>query len=127
MKILDTDLLIDLQRKLPAAVAWLQSLPDVPTVPGVVVLELIQGCRNSGDVADALRLTAAFPILWPTEVDCNRALVDYSKLHLSHRIGLVDVLIASCAIGIDAELCTFNEKHFRAVPGLRLLLPYARP
>ena len=127
MKIFDTDVLIDLQRKLPAAVAWLQSLPDVPVVPGLVVLELIQGCRNSGDVADALRLTSAFPIVWPNEADCNRALADYSKLHLSHRIGLVDVLIASCATGIDAELCTFNEKHFRAVPGLKLLVPYGRP
>ncbi len=127
MNMLDTDILIDLQRKLPAAVLWLSSLPDVPMVPGFVVLELIQGCRNSLDVADAVRLTSAFPIVWPNEIDCNRALVDYSKLHLSHRIGLVDVLIASCAVGIGFELCTFNEKHYRAVPGLILRIPYERP
>jgi hypothetical protein len=37
MYLLDTDVLIDVQRNFPAAVAWLSSLIETPSVPGFVV------------------------------------------------------------------------------------------
>ncbi|AIE84663.1 PilT domain-containing protein [Fimbriimonas ginsengisoli Gsoil 348] len=37
---------------------------------------------------------------------------------------MLDVLIAFTAIGLDAELCKFNVKHFRAVKELRTVQPY---
>jgi predicted nucleic acid-binding protein len=77
-------------------------------------------------VREALRLTAPLPVVWPTATDCQRALTDFSTLHLSHGLGLLDALIAAIAIGLGAELCTFNDKHYRIVPGLVTVQPYTR-
>ncbi len=127
MFLLDTDVMIDLLRKLPAAVEWFSTLGEPPALRGFVVMELLQGCCDNRDVTHALRLVAPLPVVWPTEDDCNRALADFSKLPLSHRLGLINALIAGCAVGSNATLCSLNEKHYRAVPHLKLLVPYARP
>ena len=126
MFVLDTDVLIDVQRGHPAAVAWFTGLADVPPVPGFVVMELIQGAGNLHQVRAAQKLVAPLPVLWPTEIDCRRALADFTALHLSHGLGLLDSLIAAVAVGLSAELCTFNSKHYRMVPGLVTVQPYTR-
>lgn len=126
MYLLDTDILIDIQRGHPPALTWFASLPDLPTVPGLVVMELIQDAQNSQQVRKALRLLAPLPIIWPTEVDCNRALSHFTAYHLSNSLGLIDSLIAACAVGLSATLCTFNVKHYKVVPGLIMDQPYAR-
>jgi predicted nucleic acid-binding protein len=126
MLLLDTDVLIDIQRNHPAAVAWFGGLADVPSVPGLVVMELVQGANNAKQVRDVLKLVAPLPVVWPTDADCRRALADFTAYHLSHGLGLLDVLIGSCAVGLSAELCTFNAKHYRVVPGLVTVEPYKR-
>jgi predicted nucleic acid-binding protein len=124
--LLDTDILIDIQRTHPPAVAWFASLNELPAVPGFVVMELVQDAQNAQQIRRALKLVAPLPILWPTENDCNRALADFTAYHLSHKLGLLDALIAACAIGVSAELCTFNVKHYRVIPGLTITQPYMR-
>jgi hypothetical protein len=126
MRLLDTDVLIDLQRRHAPAVAWFGSLREVPSVPGLVVMELIQDSQNSQQVRHALTLISPLSIVWPSEADCHRALLDFTAYHLSHGLGLLDSLIAACAAGVSATLCTFNVKHYRMVPGLVLEQPYAR-
>jgi predicted nucleic acid-binding protein len=37
-----------------------------------------------------------------------------------------NALIAAIAVGLAAELCTFNDKHYRIVPGLVTIQPYTR-
>jgi predicted nucleic acid-binding protein len=126
MRLLDTDVLIDFQRKYPPAVAWYQSLTDVPSVPGMVIMELIQDAQNRRQVQEVLRLVRPMPIVWPTEADCDRALAESTAFHLSHRLGLLDALIAACAIGRAATLCTFNVKHYRVIASLMTEQPYPR-
>jgi predicted nucleic acid-binding protein len=48
MILLDSDVMIDLLRQHPPATQWFDTLgEDVEVVlPGYVVMELIQGCRN---------------------------------------------------------------------------------
>ena len=72
--LLDTDILIDVQRGYSPAVAWLSSLPEPPSVPVPVVMELIQDAQNTRQVRQALKLIAPLPITWLTEADCVRAL-----------------------------------------------------
>ncbi len=55
-----------------------------------------------------------------------RAIECYADFHLSHGIGIIDVLIAFTAVGLDAELLTFNTKHFNVVEGLRLRRLYEK-
>jgi predicted nucleic acid-binding protein len=126
MLVLDTDVLIDVQRGHAAAIAWFAGLSEVPSVPGLVVMELVQGAQNSRQVRDVLRLTAPLQVIWPTAGDCQRALTDFAALHLSQGLGLLDALIAATAIGVSAELCTFNDKHYQSVPGVVTLRPYIR-
>lgn len=126
MYLLDTDVIIDVQRKHQPAVVWFNTLTVATAVPGLVVMELIQNARNTQEVQDALKIILPFPVVWPTEGDCNRALNDYTVYHLSHNLGLIDALIAACAVGLSAELCTFNVKHYRVVPGLVTAQPYTK-
>jgi hypothetical protein len=118
MELLDTDILIDVQRGHPPALAWFAQLTELPVVPGLVVMELIQDARNNQEVQQALKLTAPFKVVWPTELDCSRALSEFATHHVSHGLGLIDALIACCTTGLSANLCTFNDKHYRCVSGL---------
>lgn len=42
MDLVDTDVLIDVQRAHPPALAWFAALTDLPAVPGLVIMELVQ-------------------------------------------------------------------------------------
>ena len=126
MDLVDTDVLIDVQRGHPPALAWFGQLTALPAVPGFVVMELVQDARNAREVRRALKLVAPLQIVWPTDADCTRALTDFSAFHLSHGLGLLDALIGACAVGRTATLFTFNNKHYRVIPGLTTARPYRR-
>jgi predicted nucleic acid-binding protein len=126
MDLVDSEVLIDIQRAHPPSLAWFGGLTVLPAVSGFVVMELIQDARNKKELRAALKLTAPLQIVWPTEVDCARALSDFTTYHLSHGLGLLDALIASCAVGLSATLNTFNAKHYKIVPGLVTAEPYTR-
>ncbi|MGH9939344.1 MAG: PIN domain-containing protein [Blastocatellia bacterium] len=126
MYLLDTDILIDIQRGHPPALAWFGALTEIPSVPGFVVMELIQDASDKRQVQQALKLVAPLPVVWPTQSDCQLALSNFTVYHLSHNLGLLDSLIAACAVGLSVKLCTFNLKHYRAIPGLITEQPYAK-
>lgn len=129
MELIDTDVLIDVQRGHPPALAWFANLDLLPAIPGFVVMELIQDACNAREVQQALSLIGPFEVVWPTEDDCSRALAEFSQYHVSDGLGLLDALIGACAVGLDATLFTlftFNAKHYRVVPGLVTAEPYAR-
>ena len=89
-------------------------------------MELIQDAQNTSQVRLAESLVHGLPLFWPTNADCERALTDFRKLHLSHNLGLIDALIAATTLGLGATLCTFNVKHYRSVAGLVLEQLYKR-
>lgn len=126
MYLLDTDVLIDVQRGYPPAVQWISALSEAPSVPALVIMELIQGAQNTQQVRQALKLVAPLPVTWVSETDCVRALSDFTAYHLSHGLGLLDSLIAACALSRSAVLCTLNKKHFKVIPGLRIEQPYEK-
>ncbi len=126
MHMVDSDVLIDIQRGHPPAVAWFAGLTELPSVCGLVVMELIQDAQNTNHLVDALKLIAPLCIYWPPEADQAIALSHLQAFRLSHSLGLLDALIEACAIGRGATICTFNTKHFSVVPGVTLDQPYAR-
>ena len=95
-------------------------------VSGFTLMELIQDAPSSQHVRKALKLVSPFPVVWPSEAECGRALADFTAYHLSHGLGLLDSLIAACAIGRSATLYTFNVRHYAFVPGLVTEQPYRR-
>ncbi len=126
MRLLDTDVLIDIRRGFAPAESWYIALTERPGVPGFVAMELVAGCRDKKDLLCLQTFLFGLPIIWPSEADCQRGLEHLRDYHLSHSLGLVDALIATTAIGQGAALCTFNIKHFAAVPGLITEQPYLR-
>ena len=126
MQLLDTDVLIDVLRGHPPALDWFGSSSKLPSVPGFVVMELIQDADNKERVQRAMKLVEPLPVVWPTPAHCDQAVANYRQLHLSHGLGLLDSLIAACAIGHSATLLTFNAKHYKAIPGLSVEQPYGR-
>jgi predicted nucleic acid-binding protein len=126
MRLLDTDVMVDLRRQYPPALAWFAQLTEAPALPGFVPMELMTGCRDQAEMRALLRELAPFRVHWPAPDDCNRALITYSRAHLSHRLGLIDCLIGECAVGLSAILCTFNVRHYGAISGLQTEQPYIR-
>ncbi len=123
MLLLDSDILIDIQRGYQPAVDWFTQLRELPSVPGLVVMEMIQDAENKLQVQKAVKLTRPLPVVWPSAADCDRALSDFQAFHLSHNLGLLDALIGACAVGLSATLCTYNVKHYRVIKALETEQP----
>jgi predicted nucleic acid-binding protein len=128
MILLDSDVMIDLLRQYPPATRWFDALDDEEELllPGYVVMELIQGCRNKVEQERLRRELATYGIVWPAPVDCDEALDVFTEYHLSHNAGLLDVLIGQTAVALEVPLYTFNQKHYRFIPGLQTIQPYEK-
>jgi len=128
MILLDSDVMIDLLRQYPPAVRWLDALDEEEELllPGYVVMELIQGCRNKVEQKRLQRELATYGVAWLAPADCDKALDIFTEYHLSHNAGLLDVLIGQTAVALRAPLYTFNQKHYRFVPGLQTIQPYEK-
>ncbi len=127
MRLLDSDIMIDVLRGHQPALDWLSSLgAEELALPGFVLMELMDGCTSKRQMNALRRRMAGFRLHWPTEADCNRAVDDFARAHLSHNLGLLDALIGQCAVGLGVPLCTFNLKHFGAIAGILVEQPYGR-
>jgi predicted nucleic acid-binding protein len=125
MIILDSDVMVDLLRQHPPAVTWLESLGDEEiTLPGFVVMELLQGCSNKSEQAKVEKILTGFEIVWPTAETCDEALAVFAHYHLSQGVGLLDVLIGQTAVSLNLPLHTFNRKHYAPIPHLVIVQPY---
>jgi predicted nucleic acid-binding protein len=127
MLLLDTDVMIDIMRNYASAISWLHELKDAPlALPGLVAMELLQGCRDKNEQQRVEMILRHYPLYWPQSDDCVRAYADFARFRLSDGLTILDALIAATAIGHNLPLASFNEKHYRVIPGLRLIQPYHR-
>ncbi|MFW6115610.1 MAG: PIN domain-containing protein [Chloroflexota bacterium] len=127
MILIDTDVMVDVMREYEPALTWLEALGSAAMgIPGLVAMELLQGCRDREEKQEVEALLGPYPLYWPTPADCARALDDFSSHHLSQGLGILDALIAETAVGCNAQLATFNQKHYRVVDALQMIQPYAR-
>ena len=127
MILLDTDVMVDILRGYEPARQWLESATSQEIgVPGLVAMELLQGCQNGREQKRLEKALSAYLLYWAEPQDCARALKNFAAYRLSHQLGLLDALIAETAVGFDAELATFNTKHYKILKDLRTIQPYAR-
>lgn len=122
--LLDTDVLVDFLRGYPPAVTWLTNYSLPIGVPGLVAMELLQGCRDFAEQQRVERELSRFALSWPTRSDCERAFQDFAAFRLARGLGLLDSLIAQTAIGLNEPLATFNVKHYGALAVLQTVQPY---
>lgn len=127
MILLDTDIMIDVLRGHDPAVTWLRVMQDQEIgLPGLVAMELMQGCQNVREQKRLEKHLNIFPLFWAGPEDCSRALKNFAAYRLSGQLGLLDTLIAETAIGLGAILATFNVKHYRVLVELKTIQPYRR-
>jgi predicted nucleic acid-binding protein len=116
--------MVDFLRGHPPAVQWLTNYSLPIGIPGFVAMELLQGCRDLAEQQHVERELARFVVHWPTRTDCDRAYRDFAALRLVSGLGLLDSLIAQTAVGLNAQLASFNIKHYGAVTALQIVQPY---
>ena len=127
MILLDTDIMVDLLRQYPPAVAWLDSLGDEEVLlPGFVVMELIQGCRSKAEQEKVEKALADYGVAWPLPETCEKASSAFSCYHLTHGLGIMDALIGQMAVDLGVPLFTYNQKHYEPILNLRSIQPYER-
>jgi predicted nucleic acid-binding protein len=126
--LLDTDVLVEVLRGRPEAVAWLSSRPaSTAGVPVIVWMELIQGARDQGERDQIVNRLVPHSIIHLETGDSQVASAWFAAYWLSHRIGILDCLIAAIAVRLGVTLYTFNTGHSQVIPGLHVQSPYERP
>jgi predicted nucleic acid-binding protein len=128
MILLNSDVVIDLLRKYPPGIAWFDTLDEDEelALPGYVLMELLQGCRNRAEQDKLQRELATCGTAWLSPSSCDDALAVFVEYHLSHNAGILDVLIGQTAVALGVPLHTFNQKHYSFIPGLQTVQPYAK-
>lgn len=127
MPLLDPDIIVDVLRSYQPALDWLISVGDEPVLlPGYVAMELYQGCASRDEQAKVERVLNGCQVIWPSAEVCQAALDVYAVQHLGSGLGVLDALIGQTAVAVGLPLCTFNRKHYRAIPGLQTEQPYSR-
>jgi len=121
--LLDTDIMIDVARNYPPAVAWLMGVGSIG-LPGLVAMEMLKGCRNLTVQRRLEKQMQQYAWYWPALADCQRAYHDFAAYRLSHGLGLIDALIGATAVGCGEALATFNVKHYAVIAGLTTVQPY---
>lgn len=121
--LLDTDVVIDIFRGFPPAVTWVTNYSGTIEIPGLVAMELLQGCPNKANQLQVEAALKQFAFRWPTAMDCQLAYQLLVQYRLSHGIGLIDCLIAATAIGLGQPLATFNLKHYSLIASLQTIQP----
>lgn len=117
MKLVDTTVLVDITRRSPDALAWVEQQQERLYVSEVSRAELLTGMRSHERAA----VTAVFAALSWLSVDervSTRAGDLGRQYRASHRLGVGDLLIGATALEHDLELVTSNVKHFPMVEGL---------
>lgn len=117
--LLDTSVVIDLLRALPAALSYARQLEEAPVCSEITRVEVLRGVRGAerGDTERAFRT-----MRW---VGLDEAIARLAgemgrAWRRSHPgISTADLVIAATAQETDLELVTLNVRHFPMLEGLK--------
>jgi predicted nucleic acid-binding protein len=127
MILLDSDVVIDILRGYPPALSWLDAQEGLEIgLPGFVIMELLQGCRNLDEQQELERETKRYQIVWPSPEACGKALATFAHHRLSLGLTMLDALIGHTAVGEGQTLQTFNQRRYRVIRELATVRPYAK-
>jgi predicted nucleic acid-binding protein len=121
MILIDSDVLIWLTRGHGGAMERLGQLNPWRSST-ITYLELAQGCRSKEELLRAKRgLAAQQTQILPVNASISeRAMKLIDEYALSDGLQLADALIAATALEHDLILLTGNQRHFTAVPQLKI-------
>lgn len=110
--VLDTDVLIDYLRGLPAAGRYVDGLASVPTCSEVTRVEVLRGMRSH-----ERRVTERFlaTLRWSAVDEQTSQLAGELGRRFRQRhggIGVADLVVAATAARLGLPLATLNVRHF---------------
>lgn len=131
-QLVDSDVLIALERRGESLDAITRAAPDEPVaLASITISELLVGMHRANTLARRIHratfiesLVAAFPVI---SIDLATARV-HAQLWVAltatgQTIGSHDMLIAATALAYDYAVLTMNARAFRQVPGLVVRQP----
>lgn len=127
--LIDTDVLIDgLQRRVSTVELLHTRAPHGVAITIISVGEIYEGAFATTDAARHMANARTFVqdilVLGLTDNVMEVFARERAALRRSgQRIADMDMLIGATAVSYDLELVTRNERHFRRINGLRLLVP----
>lgn len=123
--LVDTNILIDFLRGSDSKCKDFILTNDDLTISYVTLGELVQGTRDSLELVRLRKFLNLFEVNWGSPEISSHACFLLGKYALSHRLMLLDALIASTALLGGYNLVTKNEKDFRFVKELKIINPNA--
>lgn len=119
MVLLDTTVLVDYMRRIPAAVRYVSASKGKPRASVVSLTELIAGARSQKEETAIRQL-----LNWITFHEVDRSIAERAGQLIkhyksSHGIDDFDALIAATAEHHGLALATLNVKHFPMFPKLK--------
>ncbi len=126
MIFLDSDVLIDYMRSFPPSLEWLDNQDQTIIISVFTCFELYTGCLNKIEIQKLEKTFKRMNIHWPDEETSVKAMDSFKEFHISHGIGVFDCLIGHSALKLAMPIYSFNEKHYKKIPGLKVIKPYKK-
>jgi hypothetical protein len=122
--LIDTDVLVDLNRMRPDAVTFMLRLSSRPCVSAVTVAELYAGVREGRERTELDSFISQCNIVAVDRRIAERGGLLLRQYRPSHGTGFADAIIAATAEVEQAQLVTLNQKHFPMLSDV--LVPYRK-
>ncbi len=119
MMILDSCIIIDFLRRHEAALQFVSSLEDKPSLSVVTIMELYAGAKSQKEERAIALIENDSHLLKIDEPIARQAGIYLKHYQASHQIGPADALIAAAAEHHRLQLVTLNLKHFPMFSNLK--------
>lgn len=118
--LLDTSVLIDVQRRHPPALTWLSRQQRTALfASSITVFELNVGADRPGTAQVIRRMLEAVSVIEVDAAMAEKAAGIFRRYAPSHGVDEFDALIAATALVAHLPLVTLNTKHFPGVKDVR--------
>lgn len=121
--IVDTTVLVDLLRKHPPAITWLEGQSRLG-ISAFTWMEIVFGAQNKIAQRQGLDLLRLFDVVYPSQTDIDWSMAKLLAHRLKDNAGIGDCLIASSSNQLNIPFYTHNLKHFRPLIGEFARRPY---
>ena len=122
--LIDSDVLIDYLRGLPAAVAFLEGMEGPLMISSITVAELYAGVREGEERRVLDTFINVFKIIPVDEEIARRGGLHRRDHKASHNTGLADAIIAATVERERAKFVTLNVGHFPMLANVNV--PYKK-
>jgi predicted nucleic acid-binding protein len=117
----DTCVIIDFINQNSFALEELKKQNHTLYINSIIEMELIQGAHNKREMQKIINSINGFKRL-----ETNQTVLDLATQLLIHyspayNLQLPNAIIAACALIYDIPMFTYNVKHFKYLPNIKLL------